>query len=178
MNRLYRRLKVALACRDKAALADLVRSHPEAHDGCDRRRTLVEMIAAAGLDLLEAAFAAGMSPDAGQGADTRQTFLQQAAADGDVTTVALCIKYGADIERRNVHGETALGYACSWGHLPVVQLLVAAGVDVNAVEHEAEDGWRNTALDCCAGHPEIAAYLRAVGAKHVGELEDGASPGA
>ena len=144
MNRLYRRLKVALACRDKAALADLVRSHPEAHDGCDRRRTPVEMIAAAGLDLLEA---------------------------------ALCIKYGADIERRNVHGETALGYACSWG-LPVVQLLVAAGVDVNAVEHEPDDGCRNTALDCCSSHQEIAAYLRGVGAKHVGELEDGASPGA
>ena len=41
-------------------------------------------------------------------------------------------------------------------------MLVAAGVDVNAVEHEAEDGWRNTALDCCSSRPEIAAYLRAV----------------
>ena len=45
-------------------------------------------------------------------------------------------------------------------------MLVPAGVDVNAVEHEAEDGWRNTALDCCSSRPEIAAYLRAVGAKH------------
>lgn len=47
------------------------------------------MIAAAGLDLLEAAFAAGLSPDAGQ-TDTQPTFLQHAAADGDAAIVALC----------------------------------------------------------------------------------------
>jgi hypothetical protein len=64
MNRLYRRLKVAFLHRDSVALADLVRSYPEAHDGCERRNTPVEMIAAAGLELLEIAFAAGLSPDA------------------------------------------------------------------------------------------------------------------
>jgi len=173
MNALYRRLKTALKRRDAEALADLVRSHPEAHEGCDRREVPVAMIAAAGLDLLEVAFAAGLSPDAGRSVGTLQTFLQHAAADGDVTTVALCIKYGADLERRNAHGETALGYACSWGHLAVAQLLVKAGADVNAVEHDPEDNFRNTALDCCAAHPEIGAFLRSVGAKRAVELEAG-----
>jgi hypothetical protein len=174
MNRLYRRLKVALARRDGVALADLVRNHPEAHGGCERRATPVAMIAEAGLDLLEAAFAAGLSPDAGQHAGDLQTFLQHAAADGDVATVALCIKYGADLEKRGARGETALGYAASWGHLPVVRLLVDAGVDVNALEHDQEDDLRNTALDCCSAHPEIASFLRSVGAKHAAELEDSA----
>jgi ankyrin repeat protein len=177
MNRLYRRLKVALTGRDVVALADLVRSHPDAHEGCDRRDTPVAMIAAAGLDLLEAAFAAGLSPDAGQRDGDLQTFLQHAAADGDAPTVALCIKYGADLEKRNSHGETALGYACSWGHLAVVRLLVDAGVDVNALEHDPEDDLRNTALDCCSRQPEIAAFLRSVGAKHAAELKDGAQQG-
>lgn len=65
MNRLYRRLKVVLRHRDAGALAELIRSHPEAHGGCDQRDTPVAIIAAAGLELLEAAFAAGLSPDAG-----------------------------------------------------------------------------------------------------------------
>jgi hypothetical protein len=71
-------------------------------------------------------------------------------------------------------GETALGYACSWGHLGVVKLLVDAGVDVNAVEHDPEDAFRNTALDCCSQQPEIGAFLRSVGAKRLAEMEGGA----
>lgn len=67
-------------------------------------------------------FAAGLSPDAG-GKETQRTFLQRAAAEGDAATVALCIKYGVDLDRRNASNETALGYACDWGHLPVVKLL-------------------------------------------------------
>lgn len=132
------------------------------------------MIAAAGLDLLEVAFAAGLSPDAGQRAGDIQTFLQRAAADGDAPTVALCIKYGADLEKKSSRGETVLGYACSWGQLPVVRLLVDAGVDVNALEHDPEDAFCCTALDCCSRHPEIAAFLRSVGARHAAELKDGA----
>lgn len=58
MKALYRKLKTALKHRDADALAELVRSHPDAHDGCARREVPVAMIAAAGLDLLEAAFAA------------------------------------------------------------------------------------------------------------------------
>jgi ankyrin repeat protein len=173
MNRLYRRLTVALARRDRGALSDLVRQHPDAHDGCDRRDTPVAMVAAAGLDLLEVAFAAGLSPDAGHRADAVQTFLQRAAAEGDVETVALCIRYGADLERRNASDETALGYACSWGRLPVVRLLVEAGADVNAIERDPEHGIPNTALDCCGEHPAIAEYLESVGARSITDIEPG-----
>ncbi len=104
----------------------------------------------------------------------RDLFLQRAAADGDVPAVALCIKYGADLEKRSSDGETALGYACSWGHLPVVRLLVEAGADVNALEHDPEDYFQNTALDCCGDHPEISEFLRSVGAKRAAEMKGGA----
>jgi uncharacterized protein len=124
--------------------------------------------------MLEAAFAAGLRPDAGQDRTGLQTFLQHAAAEGDVDTVTLCIKYGVNLEQRNARGETALSYACSWGHLAVVRLLVDAGVDVNAVEHDPDDGFRNTALDCCSQQPEIATFLRSVGAKRLAEMEGGA----
>lgn len=76
MNRIYRRLRKALVRRDPVALAQLVRSHPEAHGGCERRGTPVAMIAAVGLDILEAAFKAGASPDSDHDAETSQTFLQ------------------------------------------------------------------------------------------------------
>lgn len=172
MHALYRRFRVALRDHDAGALQALVRQHPEAHAG-DDRIVPIYRIAEAGLDLLRAAFEAGLSPDSDGFLAEGQTFLQRYAADGDVAAVALCVEFDADLERRNKHGETALGYACSWGQLDVVTLLIEAGADVNAVEIEPEDGWRNTALDSAQSHPEIVAYLRSVGAKRASELEPG-----
>lgn len=57
------------------------------------------------------------------------------------------------------------------GQLPVVRLLVEAGADVNAVERDPDDDCRNTALDCCTRHPEIAEFLRSAGARHLSELD-------
>ncbi len=42
---------------------------------------------------------------------------------------------------------------------------------MDAVEHDQEDDFRNPALDCCTRRPEIAEFLRAVGAKHFNELD-------
>jgi hypothetical protein len=54
----------------------------------------------------------------------------------------------------------------------LAELLVEAGANVNAVEHDPEDDCRNTALDCCTRHPDIETFLRSVGAKRFHELED------
>jgi hypothetical protein len=170
MHRLYRRFRVALRDRDAAALQALVRQHPDAHADCDRRMPPIYPIAEAGPDLLRAAFEAGLSPDSDGSLGESQTFLQSRAAEGDLAAVALCVQFGADLERRNDRGETALGYACSWGHLEVVRALLDGGADINAVEVDPEDGYRNTALDSARSHAEITAYLRAAGAKRATEL--------
>ena len=41
-----------------------------------------------------------------------------------------------------------------------MRLLVEAGADVNAIEHDPEDDIRNTALDCCRGEPDIEQELK------------------
>lgn len=123
--------------------------------------------------MLETAFTAGLSPDAGQGDEETQTFLQAAAADGDRHMVDLALRFGAQVDKRNHRGETALGYACSWGHFPVVKLLVEAGAEINALETDPEDGISTTALDACtsaSSTAEIGEYLRSLGAKKAHEL--------
>ncbi|MBK7998471.1 MAG: ankyrin repeat domain-containing protein [Verrucomicrobia bacterium] len=73
----------------------------------------------------------------------------------------------ADVERRNRDGETALGYAASWGSIDTVRLLVEAGADVNAIE---ERGCYSTALVPLARltritTAEIREFLREHGPK-------------
>jgi hypothetical protein len=49
--------------------------------------------------------------------------------------------------------------------------LLDAGGNVNGVEHSRADDFRNTALDCCSRHPEIADYLRPSDAKSIREID-------
>jgi ankyrin repeat protein len=176
MNGLYRSFRRALKHKDAAALSGVIQNNPSFHAHVGRWGSLVLELDAEAPELLEIAFLAGLSPDSGQ-ADCRQTFLQKAAGDGDAEKVRLAIRYGANLDRRSSRGETALGYACSWGHLEVVRLLVEAGADVNTIEHDPEDDFRNTALDCCRGKPEIEQYLRSKGALTIAEIERGVSQG-
>jgi hypothetical protein len=172
MNGLYRSFRRALRHRDAAALSGLIRDNPSFHEYAGRWGSLVLELDAEAPELIEVAFLAGLSPDSGQD-DCWQTFLQKAAGDGDADKVRLAIRHGAKLDRRSSRGETALGYACSWGHLEVVRLLVEAGANVNAMEHDPEDDFRNTALDCCRGKPEIEQYLRSKGALTIAEIERG-----
>jgi hypothetical protein len=175
MNRLYRPFRVALRKQDARTLSKLIAAHPELHTSRipdSLGYGIVRNLAARAPNLLEVAFAAGLHPDADPEEHPGETLLQHAAANGDDQVVSLLIRYGAALERRNEKGETALGYACAWGHLGVVRLLVEAGADVNAVEFDPEVGIQWTALDSCRDKLEIAAYLRAHGAKTGEELKD------
>jgi ankyrin repeat protein len=176
LKKQYRQFERAVRRKDLGRALSLLRRHPAlrryrggAEDGV---LTLVEY-AASHRRWLKPAFKAGLHPDADDDSPA-QTYLQQAAASGDLKALRLAIHYGADLERRNDWGETALAYACSWDQLEVVRTLVEAGADVNAIEHDPESGYRCTALDC-ARNLAIQEYLRSHGAKLLAELEPDAS---
>lgn len=167
----YVRFYRAAYKKDVETLARLIEQHPELHDFDGRAGSLLDILDRAAPELIETAFAAGLSPDSGE-EEPHITFLQAAACEGDLDRILLALRYGANLERCNHVGELALAYACSWGQLEAVQLLVEAGAEVNAVEEDPETGYRCTALDCCAHrHPEIAQFLRSRGAKQLHELE-------
>jgi ankyrin repeat protein len=151
-------------------MVSLIGGHADLHRFEGHSGTLAEIIDREAPEFLEAAFAAGLSPDA-ETEPTCQTLLQKAACEGDLERMRMLLRYGADPQKRNHVGELALGYACSWGQLEAVKLLVEAGAEVNAVEEDPTTGYRNTPLDCAHRTPEIVEYLRSRGAMHLEELE-------
>ena len=167
----YKSVLAAAKLRDRQGIAILIEGYPQYHDISGEYDSLISLLEHECPQLLEAAFAAGLSPDAGPRFSACDTYLQRCAWEGDREGVRLAIRFGADLERRNEANETALGYACAWGHLDVVKILVEAGADVNAVELPPDIPERGfTALDSCWQKPEIVDYLRAHGAKHYAEL--------
>lgn len=59
------------------------------------------------------------------------TPLMQAARSGDTDTVRLLLDAGADVNRRNAGGMTALSWATCSNHPEIVSLLLSAGALVN-----------------------------------------------
>ena len=65
--------------------------------------------------------------------------LHKAAHDGDLKLLSELIKNGADPERKDTSGRTALHIAAYASHESVIEALGAAGADMNALEHRAYD---------------------------------------
>ena len=172
----YQQLVHAAESKNEEALTRLIREHPDLHDFEGEEGTLVDVIFWKCRELFGAAFKAGLSPDSGP-TDSYQTLLQSAVCENEHDLIRLCLAHGANLERRNVDGETALGYAASWGSIDTVRMLVETGAHVNAIEGTQPDQY-STALDStCSDNPaydrpEIRAYLRSVGGKSYLELRD------
>uniref|UniRef100_A0A3Q1J700 Uncharacterized protein n=1 Tax=Anabas testudineus TaxID=64144 RepID=A0A3Q1J700_ANATE len=68
----------------------------------------------------------------------------------------LLLQRGASVNCQDVHGRTALSYACEKGHLDAVQILVR-----NNADPEIVDCWGNTALmyAAVAGHSSVVEFL-------------------
>jgi ankyrin repeat protein len=64
----------------------------------------------------------------GDGGNTPLWFAAQGPRSG-LEVARLLINAGAEINARGEHGRTALHIAAAWGHLDVVQLLLAHGAD-------------------------------------------------
>jgi ankyrin repeat protein len=176
---MYLQFVRAAESKDAEMLTRLISEHPELHAFEGDDGSLIDVIRYNYPEFIESAFAAGISPDSGPSAQ-HQTLLQHAVCENKLELVRLCLRYGADVERRNSEGETALGYAASWGSLDAVKLLVEAGADVNAIEGKKKDCY-STALDStyfsdpAYDRPEIRAFLREHGAKRCSELMSSSS---
>ena len=68
-------------------------------------------------------------------ADTNQNLIA-AAFKGDINTVRSLLNKGADVNRKNKYGTTALQQAVVMNHKHVVKLLIEKGADVNAKNNE------------------------------------------
>src|SRR5262245_26656349 len=95
-------------------------------------------------------------------ADQLSDQFLEAAKKGDVTELKKLLDQGVKVDSTNKYGVTALGFACSKGHLDAVQLLVERGANVNA-----EDTFYNATPISWAienGHNDIVKYLLQKGA--------------
>ena len=151
-------------------MVELIREAPTVSECDGAAGTLIEIVDREAPEFLEPLLDAGLKHDV-EAEPRGQTLLQEAAAEGDIEKLRLLIKYGAVLDGRNDTGEVALGYACSWGQLEAVKVLVESGADVNVIEEDPKTGFRNTPLDCTHDNKEIADYLRSRGAKHLSEME-------
>lgn len=108
----------------------------------------------------------GVHPDCRMGA-CGNTPLMQAAADGDMDTIAILLKYGADPNARNEENELPLGFACSWEQWDAANYLIQHGADVNGIEN---DGKTHLDWAILSNKPDGIAVLRLNGALPYAEL--------
>jgi ankyrin repeat protein len=62
---------------------------------------------------------------------------------GHAAVAALLLRYGANVDARDLAGETPLFHAARYGHRELVQVLIAHGANVNATDNEGplEGSW-------------------------------------
>jgi hypothetical protein len=108
-------------------------------------------------------------PDSGTAADDGNTPLMHAASEGDIRSMKLLLKFGANPHAVNANSENPLGYAATYKHPEAIKVLIAAGVDVNDT---TDSGPGVTQLDIAevSGWTEVAATLRSLGGKRYVEL--------
>lgn len=104
----------------------------------------------------------GADPDART--ESLWTPLTQAAERGNARTAAALLDLGADPNRAEGGGNAPLFYAAMKGHRPVVDLLLTRGADPNRRGSSAKN-LSPLAIAERGGHAEVAARLRAAGAR-------------
>lgn len=84
--------------------------------------------------------------------------FHERAGQGEITEEQVTAERARqqDIDHKDEHGFTALHWACSYGQLVSVQLLVAAGANVNIM---APDLVSPVLLAAAGGHNEIVRFL-------------------
>ncbi|CAM9712556.1 unnamed protein product [Ectocarpus sp. 4 AP-2014] len=82
--------------------------------------------------------------------------LLLAARSGDIEIVRSLVRQGAELEQRDILGDSGLLKAARYGHAQVVELLLMAGADVNAYDN---NGWTALHTSIANGREEVAFAL-------------------
>jgi ankyrin repeat protein len=97
--------------------------------------------------------------------------LLKAATEGNLTAARLALGRGASKDASTDFGFTAMHVAASYGHLPIVLLLIEAGADVNR-----RDRHGTSTLHQAIGWPEVMEALLNAGADVDGVTFQGVTP--
>ncbi len=87
--------------------------------------------------------------------------LIQAAENGDLTEVEKLLEAGADVNKQNNDGETALFFAAEHGYVEIAEKLIEEGADVNV---QNNNGGTTLMYAIEYGYTEIMEMLRNAGA--------------
>ncbi len=93
----------------------------------------------------------------GVASDVLAASLHEAAENGDVDLVREFIEAGADLNAKNIFGDSPLHKAVHKGHLPVVTLLVDSGADIGV--ENINGGLTPLHLAAYRGHADVVRYL-------------------
>jgi hypothetical protein len=93
------------------------------------------------------------------------------AWEGKIELMRLFISRGADINKLNANGESAMALAAWRGHLEAVKWLLERGARINAAPRQ----WSALHYAVFAGHPEVANYLIEQGADINAQSTNGSS---
>ena len=147
----------AVRNNDLAALRKLIAAEGvNARDGLGQTPLMLAS-AFGSLDAVRALLAAGA--DARAGSNAGVTALHWAATSPEKTRALL--DAGADVDRRAPDGATALMKAVLWGDLETIDLLLAHGADVHALDR---DGWSPLRIARAKGDHPAERRLTARGA--------------
>ena len=105
--------------------------------------------------------------------DERQLFSPFAAFRQESELIAWLLRHAADIETKNIFGNTPLHFAASGGHEVAVQLLVELGADRDA---KSKSGDTPLHLAAFAGHEAVVRLLVELGADRGAKSDSGITP--
>jgi ankyrin repeat protein len=153
---------------NRARLRQLLRKHPELKTSHDAMLVYAAIWHNRGM--LPWLLSIGVDPDCRMG-ENGNTPLMQAASDGDIWTMTILIKHGANPNALNAENENPLGFATSWKQIESIRLLVNAGAAINDT---IDSGPNRTQLDCAelSSWSEGSKLLRLLGGKRFSELAE------
>ncbi len=93
---------------------------------------LIEAIEKGNVQAARSALRNGADANAKEHEPPYRTLLIIVADEGKENLAKLLVEYGADVNAKDVHGDTALMWAANAGHLNVFKFLVEHGANVNA----------------------------------------------